>query len=259
MANPDLIITFLNGNTHVVHRDADTQVSQVRAELEQEIKVQDLMEIKLLCGSMILRDPLPEKIEGPIQGVISSSPTKALIAIQHYANAVHRMTDAVYIPKRALSPSSDDDSDGCPSLVSESSSDFGGCVHMDLIRPFNKTHKEGHMCIPSTPLSPEAELCMRALIIIEDDFETLAEPQEITRELLDLSSKLVLSSYRLNELPSWLELSINGIKILQSNIGRPGLAEQVRKYMHNGLYDVVKLACRSTRKAAAHFLIALAV
>ena len=150
MANPDLIITFLNGNTHVVHRDADTQVDDVRAELEQEIKVQDLMEIKLLCGPTILRDPLPDKIDSPIQGVISPSPSKALIAIQHYANTVHRMPDAFYIPKRS-SPSSDDDSDGCPSLFSESSSDFGGCVHMDLIRPFNKTHKEDHMSMPSMP------------------------------------------------------------------------------------------------------------
>ena len=129
---------------------------------------------------------------------------------------------------------------------------------MDLIRPFNKTHKEGHMCIPSTPLSPEAELCMRALIIIEDDFETLAGPQEITCALLDLSSKLAQSSYRLTELPSWLELSIKGIEILKSNIGLPGITDQVRKYMHNGLYSVVKLACHSTRKAADTFLSAIA-
>ena len=129
---------------------------------------------------------------------------------------------------------------------------------MDLIRPFNKTHKEGHMSIPSTPLSPEAELCMGALIIIEDDFETLADPQEITCALLDLSSKLAQNSYRLTELPSWLEIPIKGIEILKSNIELPGMAEQARKYMHNGLYDVVKLAYRSTRKAAAPFLTALA-
>ena len=99
----------------------------------------------------------------------------ALLALarQNYAIAVHRVTDAVSTPKRSLSPSSDDDSDGCPSLVSESSSDLGGYVHMDLIRPYNKTHKEGHMCIPSTPPPQEAELCMRALSIVEDDFETL--------------------------------------------------------------------------------------
>ena len=33
MANPDLVITFLNGDTLKVHRDADTQVMQICAEL----------------------------------------------------------------------------------------------------------------------------------------------------------------------------------------------------------------------------------
>ena len=99
---------------------------------------------------------------------------------------------------------------------------------------------------------------MKALTIIEDDFETLTDLQATVRALLDLSSKLTLSSYRLNELPKWLELFIKGVNILKSNIGLPGLKEQVRKYMHNDLYNVVKQACHSTRKAAVTFLSAIA-
>ena len=66
MASSDLIITFSNGSSHVVHRDSGTQVDHVRAKLEQEIKVEELMEIRFLCGSMILRDPLPAAVLGPI-------------------------------------------------------------------------------------------------------------------------------------------------------------------------------------------------
>ena len=48
------------------------------------------------------------------------------------------------------------------------------------------------------------------------------------------------------------------MEILKANMDTREMAEQVRKYMHNGLYDVVKLACRSTREAADPFLSALA-
>ena len=48
------------------------------------------------------------------------------------------------------------------------------------------------------------------------------------------------------------------MEILKANMDIPEMAEQVRKYMHNGVIYVVKLACRSTRKAAAPFLSALA-
>ena len=56
MASSDLIITFLNGNSHVVHRDSGTQVDHVRVKLEQEIKVEELMEIRFFYGPMILKE-----------------------------------------------------------------------------------------------------------------------------------------------------------------------------------------------------------
>ena len=64
--------------------------------------------------------------------------------------------------------------------------------------------------------------------------------------------------WRPTELPSWLEIPIKGMEILKANMHILEMAEQVRTYMHNDIIDVVKLACRSTRKAAAPFLCALA-
>ena len=120
MANKDLVVTFLNGDILKVHRESSTQVEQVRAALEQLIEVQDLMEIKLILGTTVLRDPLPDNIDGTIQGVISPSAAKALKAVRYYADTVNCRPDATYIPKQSPPPS-DDDSDSCPSLVSESS------------------------------------------------------------------------------------------------------------------------------------------
>ena len=250
MANRDLVITFLNGDTLNVHRDADTQVGQICAELEQVLKVHDLMEIKLIIGSTVLGDPLPDILDGTIQGVISPSPTKALTAVQTYTDTIHRTPEAAGSDNAPSAPS-EDDSISCASFASESSSDYG---YMALIHPFTKTNKEDHMSTPSLPLSPEAMSCRKALTIIENDFEALSDSQEVTHTLLDLSE---LQGYKLDKLPISLELSIKGIQILQSNIVRPGLAEQVKEYMHNGLYDVVRLACHSTRKDAGTWLSAI--
>ena len=244
MAYADLVVTLMNGDTLSVQRDPNTQISQICAELEQALRVQGLMEIKLISGSTILSDPLPDKIDSVIQGVISPSPTKALSAILLYMETIHRTLEPAG-PSGIPSPPREEDSwEG----ASESSSDYG---YMALINPYVKSDVAAYVDTPMASLSPEAEACGKALMIIEENFESLTDLQEVTLALLDLSE---LQGDKLDKLPISLELSIKGIQILLSNIHRPGMVGQVKEFMHNGFYDVVRLACASTRKHADTWL-----
>ena len=243
MADADLSITFLNGDTITVQRDSTSQVRQICRELERVLQVQGPMEINLISGSTLLTDPLPDKMEDRIQGVISPSPIKALAAIQLYMDTRHQAVEAAS-PRTRSPPRSEDAWES----ASESSSDYG---YMALIHPFIRSDQNTSWGTPAKPLAPEEEACNIALRIIEEDFEVLPDLQEATCRLLDLSE---LQGYRLDKLPKSLELAVKGIQILVANINHLETAVHVKAYLRNGFYDVVRIACTSTRTHADTWL-----
>ena len=116
------------------------------------------------------------------------------------------------------------------------------------------------MSLPSSPLSPEAELCMRALSVLDKSEccvpDLAVHPKIISRALLLLAYKPVRrpKHWYPCELPIWFEIASKSLSTLASHIKEPEHAARVRECLDDGLYDVVRFSCRSYRASAAPFL-----
>jgi len=246
-----MLVHLIDGSPLLFHEPVSATILDIRSQIEQDLKIDELHEIKLFSGSTELLDSVKAHNYPSVTGVINTSSTKALDIIKVFCNSSPRASDGGLFAPESPS-SSDSDSDGPPPLVSSDSS-----VDDKRIRAYSSPLGDSTMSLPSTPLSVEAVLCMRALDVI-DDVQCLTHdhPLVIAKALIDLSidPTAATSHWHLSYLPKWYEIASRGLHILTRHISTPGLATQVRACLNSGLHGLVRCSCLSKREAAAPFL-----
>ena len=250
-----MLVLLIDGSPLHIQASASDTILDMRSQIEQDLKIDELHEIKLFSGSVELVDSMSAHSFPIATGVINTSPSKALCIIKAFCNFSPRASDGGLFVQGTPS-SSESDSDGSPPLASSDSS-----VDDRWIRAFSDRHGNSTMSLPSLPLSPGAVMCMRALDVIDDAQCLSHDPVVIVEVLLGLSLDLSAESslWHLPYLPKWYELASRGLHVLTSHISAPGLANQVRTCLNSGLdcmglHGLVRCSCLSKREAAAPFL-----
>ena len=241
-------VTLLDGSPLHIHASASDTIFDMRAQIENDLKIGELHEIKLFSGSVELTDSMSALSYPFVTGVVNSSPSKALSIIKAFYNFSTRASDGGLFVQ--ASSSSESDSDGPPPLASSDSS-----ADDKRIRAFS-ARQDGTLSLPSLPLSAGAALCMRALGVIDDAQCLSHDPLVIVEVLLGLSldPSAESSHWHLSYFPKWYELASLGLHVLTTHISASDLAKQVRMRLNRGLHGLVRCSCLSKREAAAPFL-----